>query len=272
MMRKIAVWATAATVATLGSSAMRAAPSVPSIFLGNLVGEGAFIQVVGLTYRYEREPWCTGTLIGKNLVLTAAHCVCDESPTDAFVGVDPEKGALGRSEFYPVEDVRSATPCGEDVRGRDFALVKLDRAVVAAQPLGFATDEAVDGARFATVVGYGATDSAGKIDDFKKRYAVVPMQSANCSGQDTANYGCIAGTELVAGKPKFADTCKGDSGGPLLIEEKAAAGVKGSLVVAGVTSRAVSSAANACGDGGVYSRMNARARAWISNARKSMKA
>src|SRR5689334_21924659 len=90
----------------------------PQIFLGSLVPEGMYLQTVGLTYGGQRQPLCTGALIGARLVLTAAHCLCRGAPTHVFVGNDPRVGSAGRSEFYPVERTKSAAPCNEDPAGR----------------------------------------------------------------------------------------------------------------------------------------------------------
>lgn len=270
-MRALAAWlALGAAVSGGLGLAFNSYRTQPQIYLGSIVPEGRFVQVVGLTYRNQREPWCTGALIGTNLVLTAAHCVCREPPSDVFVGNDPRKGVQGRSEYYPVERFKPAAACNEDFAGRDFALLKLDRVVPGVAPLAFLSDPAADALQGGTIVGYGATDINSSTDDYRKRYAVVPVLSVTCRGSVGQRYGCIEGTEFVGGKPNFPDTCKGDSGGPLLSVRTLPGTNQEEILLAGITSRAVRGSQHSCGEGGIYERMNQRARNWIASARAAI--
>jgi len=260
----------ATTILVIGTAPLRLVDI--EIVQGKLVPEGALVEVVGLTYGNAREPLCTGALVGSRVVLTAAHCICEVRPTHVFVGRDPALGLAGRAEYYPVAAVRSAGPCDGDLRGRDFALLKLDRPVPRARPFAFAADSLVDLARSGRIVGYGATDLDATQVDHRKREARVPIVSANCSQVEQAEVGCIADAELVAGKRQFPDTCKGDSGGPLLLSAggDAGASLPEARFIAGITSRPTADSTRACGEGGIYSRMNQRARSWIAQARAGM--
>ncbi len=64
-------------------------------------------------------------------------------------------------------------------------------------------------------------------------------------------------TEFVAGAPFLdKDSCNGDSGGPAYVYQR------GRWLLAGATSRATRSAVRPCGDGGIYTTVDAY-RDWI---------
>jgi secreted trypsin-like serine protease len=89
--------------------------------------------------------------------------------------------------------------------------------------------------------------------------------SPSCGGtvngeKDEDFYGCHLNKELIAGKPMLHfDTCKGDSGGPLYVQN-----AKGDWLLAGATSRGTDISSTMCGDGGTYVRVDAYA-AWIKS-------
>lgn len=81
-----------------------------------------------------RDPFCTGTLVAPNVVLTAAHCLFDERNNPGRVTVVPARNGLQRP-FGTVRAVRFNFARGyrgpqDDVTVRDYAVVYL------AQPIG----------------------------------------------------------------------------------------------------------------------------------------
>jgi secreted trypsin-like serine protease len=252
------------------------------------VAPGALAQVVGITYRSEATPRCTGTLIAANIVLTAAHCVCaidgngnvqDLRPTNVYVGDDPRRVRRGSRPYYQVVDRRIALRCNRDTSrtGVDIAVLKLNTPVRNVDPVDFAPDSLTDRATGFRIVGFGATNLAGTAIDYRKREARVPSLSNACAGttggrDDSAAYGCQPGEEIVAGRTDTPDTCFGDSGGPLLVSSDGDGGTASSnaLMIAGVTSRSVRPAASHCGAGGVYERLRPPVRVWIDAALRSL--
>ena len=191
---------------------------------------------------------CTGTLIGKNVVLTAGHCA--QFATRVFFGNDvTKKGTTVRVSK------RIKHPRYHKGRHNDLLVLILETTATVA-PRAIADADLIDHATHGRVVGFGATDVNGMFGYGIKRQVDVPMASPGCNGavngqDDHVAYGCDVGYEIVAGKPLLErDTCSGDSGGPFYVADG------GAWLVAGATSRATDSAASTCGDGGVYVRVD----------------
>ena len=90
----------------------------------------------------------------------------------------------------------------------------------------------------------------------RRHFVDVPLRTEACERVDEWRFGCRSEFELVLPRSSGADTCAGDSGGPVLEETS-----EGFRIMA-VTSRAVAGAHLRCGDGGVYTRTDAIA-PWI---------
>jgi secreted trypsin-like serine protease len=208
------------------------------------------------------ELWgCTGTLIAPNVVLTAGHC--ERLHTRIFVGLDPTK----KGRIFKVRTHIRHPKFDADLRN-DLMILILEKKVTGVTPRKLATKALVDEASIAKVVGFGSTrlDGTGRLGT--RLETDVPIVSVACRGsvggrKDSAVYGCHLSRELVAGKPLLLhDTCKGDSGGPLFVENAA-----GQWLLAGTTSRGTDLAKTMCGDGGLYVRVDAY-KQWISSVVK----
>lgn len=234
---------------------VRKAISGARIIGGTAVKAGEFPDCVAVGNA--REWGCTGTLVSPRAVLTAGHC--STCATRVFFGNDVDKPgrivAVRRRYRHPDYDAD---------RPNDLLVLVLAADVEGVAPRALAPTALVDRARDARVVGFGCTDADGVRGYGRKRQADVPIASASCRfprGDDSAEeYECEPGYELVAGRELLGrDTCSGDSGGPLLVAD-----ARGKWLLAGVTSRSVACSVDACGDGGVYTRVD-RYREWIAS-------
>ncbi len=258
---------TAAAVAILAGT--YAAALDIQIYKGTLAAPGQYLAVVGLTYRNSRTPRCTGALISQDMVLTAAHCVCDIRPSHVFLGQDPSDRSASAGSYFETGGFRAAYNCATSgsATGVDVAVVRIKGRISSTPSLALGAEAEVDPGDPLLIVGYGATDTAGQTLDYKKRFAVVPAQSPSCAkGKDVDAFGCQPDEEMVAGRLTTPDTCSGDSGGPLMVP---AAGGGAPRIIA-VTSRGVKGGA-ACGSGGIYERMQPDVVRWIGRAAASVR-
>lgn len=185
---------------------------------------------------------CSGTLIAPRLVLTAAHCARAGCSRQVLIGEDVSNPAARK---YFVTEVVVHPEYGSGPFN-DLALLILSEPVVGVAPREIAQGDAPERAKFVRLVGYGATDSNGKLGYGVRRTVDVPVATPD------AAYGADPATEFVAGAPfTNMDTCPGDSGGPAYVE------IDGEWLLAGVTSRATKGGVRICGDGGVYERAGA---------------
>jgi Trypsin len=184
---------------------------------------------------HQRGVMCTGALIRADVVITAAHC---RNASHALAGAYPAS-RLGRSKV-----ARFVT---HPSRGVDLGLAFLE-APLPGPIYPFARKDVLSGpGRF---VGYGCEDDRSCVAVGRRKYFNVTLQPQNstCSFERAPELGCAPTTEMVLPRAAGADTCRGDSGGPLLV-----ASAEGWLIQA-ITSRGLVHAERRCGEGGIYVR------------------
>lgn len=175
---------------------------------------------------------CSGTMIGCETFLTAAHCVCDSDGADC-TGPNPPDPAglfvyLQHAGFFTVTSI--ALRSDYDFPVADVAVLKLSSAMTGIRPTPLDTTGAGSGVSGA-IAGFGRTGGSNNDYGIKRSGEIV---TATCSDpvSDTTSI-CWSFTSPLGPPGTNSNTCNGDSGGPLFIDYGAGP------VLAGVTSGGV---------------------------------
>ncbi|CAG2115618.1 unnamed protein product [Medioppia subpectinata] len=229
----------------------------------------AFPWIAALGTQGEFLPFCGGTLISNQYVVSAAHCFRNRRPDQLVV-------RLGAHDFsvLPVErDARDFQISwvkmhprwqGVDTGDYDIALIKLTPNVVFSRSVmpiclpPWRTRPTYAG-ELATVAGWGRTRFNGYQSERLMQVEVQVWNNSACNQALAPKGYKVTPGMMCAGDPKGGkDSCNGDSGGPLMIQES----TDERWLLVGVVSWGVGCAQP--NTPGVYTRVNEYVE-WIRN-------
>jgi secreted trypsin-like serine protease len=231
---------------TLFAASAFAGPGEAPVIGGTNAPQGKWPDVAAVFFNSQGmdQQECTGTLIAKNVVITAGHCN-DPALDNVLLGTN----SLARPQAGEIVPVMKRFEYPLSQTSEDVTVLLLGRDAIE-EPRKIATGWAqIDIKNGAAVqfVGYGATDAAGNVYINDLQEVMSTITDFDC----TTSVGCNAASkpegELGAGGGGI-DTCPGDSGGPMYLLTS-----YGNFL-AGVTSRSYDNATTACGEGGIYER------------------
>lgn len=195
---------------------------------------------------------CSGVAVEDNAVLTAKHC-----GEVSVVGLGER--ASDSLRLIRVEE-RRAHPT------LDVALLRLEgNAEVALHSRRKRSDTTPPSSLRA--VGFGARDSRATAGFGAKSMLDLTAAGWGCDGTRPGTIGCVEEHEMVVFGGPGADTCRGDSGGPVFELVPASAGSPCGYRLVATVSRSVGGADVACGAGGIYQRVDTIDE-WISSTLK----
>ncbi|BFG06532.1 serine protease grass-like [Drosophila madeirensis] len=174
---------------------------------------------------------CGAPLITTRFVVTAAHCVIDVLPVAARLGehnitfeqdcriVNSEVRCQPPHVDVGIEKVIRHEGYSKYTQNNDIALIKLSREVLFTDhiapiclPLYAELQKSIQEMPVMRVTGWGRQHANGNDSDVPLEAGITRLPLASCSALQNRS---IAGNQICA-SASLRDSCKGDSGGPLL--------------------------------------------------------
>jgi|GEM_PF-635881 len=250
--------------------------ATPKIVSGVLVEENDPVYASAVSLDSSGKPFCSGFVMDKRTIVTAAHCVAGRPGQVTFtVSFGSKNRNQHKTVDVPAKQVmahpgwdrgdlnrKNIDPMPTDPKN-DVAVIVLSEDVPAwVKPLPIRENGEVAAGRDVLLAGFGQTlalPQDGGSFEFSGFLRKTQVKLATIN---------TAGKELIWEAPKEnirASSCHGDSGGPMYYIED-----DGALTVIGVTSRAYASNID-CREKGVYTDVRKFAD-WIRSTRDKLSA
>jgi MYXO-CTERM domain-containing protein len=236
-MRKIVPFVTAAVVLLAGCASRDASDDEhlgtghEAIIKGSTsTSDQDQVVLIALDYQGQTVPNCSGSLIARNLVMTARHCVgelnADETVVTnytnpgvlhVYTGADaPKKLAKGTA---PAANGKKIVSAAGTALYPDVAFIVLDAEIPTIPIAAIRLTGGVTVGESLTIVGFGLTEN--------NALPSTRMQRTNISVTDVYTVDTAASSGIDPGEFVFGEAaCSGDSGGPALdAKTKAVVGV-----------------------------------------------
>ncbi|EED93807.1 trypsin-like serine protease, partial [Thalassiosira pseudonana CCMP1335] len=183
---------------------------------GGMVRAGRFPYAVSL--QDDVGHFCGGSLIAKDVVLTAAHCSTNKY--SVVIGTNSIRSKTG-GDRVTVKDDDLHPNYNWRVTNNDFMLVFLARETTAdVTPVRLNTVGSVPDVNDAvTVMGWGdtiATDNFITLSEYLLDVEVNVVSNKECAS--IVSYTGLITESMICAKDYYQDSCQGDSGGPLVVK------------------------------------------------------
>ena len=186
----------------------------PFIVGGENAAKGEFPFIVSMQDS-SNSHFCGGSLIKKNWVLTAAHCVTEGSPDHIVIGLLDRTQPDSFTETFQIKQTIVHPSNNSSTMDFDFALIQLS-GDSKFDPVALNTEE-IRGATDLVTAGWG-TEQEGdySLPNLLQKVTVPFVDAATCA-KAYPGEGQMTNTMICAGLDQGGkDSCQGDSGGPLL--------------------------------------------------------
>ena len=203
---------------------------------------GAWPWIAALLYANDSNvfsaQFCSGVLIDKSWVLTAAHCVQGMSAQGIQVAVGAWDLTAFTGSRTPVKSIRIHPQFSSTSLYNDIALVELS-VPSSIQPIALFSGESVDNTppsllgKLVTVLGWGVADSTTSwyYPEILRQVSLPVVADSTCND---IYINPVLPSQFCSGYWEGKDACEGDSGGPAVVQ------VDGHWVHAGIVSAGVS--------------------------------
>jgi len=182
------------------------------------------------------RPYCGGSIINNEYIVTAAHCVLGSSASQVQILLNMWDWNNGPTRIVKrfVDRITIHPGYNSNTLNNDIALIHLRDAISftafpGIKPVCLPPSSADYAGKDATVTGWGTTSSGGSQPEIAREVTVPIRTQAECQAAygNSVNQNMICAGLTQGGK----DSCQGDSGGPLTVADS-----NGKHYLAGVVS------------------------------------
>ena len=235
-------WAQPALALDIKDPALAPVEETSKILGGVQAAPGAWPWIAALLYANDSNvfsaQFCSGVLIDKSWVLTAAHCVQGMSAQGIQVAVGAWDLTAFTGSRTPVRSIRIHPQFSSTSLYNDIALLELS-VPSSIQPITLFSGESVDNTpptllgKLVTVLGWGVADSTTSwyYPEILRQVSLPVVADSTCND---IYINPVLPSQFCAGYWEGKDACEGDSGGPAVVQ------VDGHWVHAGIVSAGVS--------------------------------
>ncbi|ELU12131.1 hypothetical protein CAPTEDRAFT_119007, partial [Capitella teleta] len=181
---------------------------------------------ISLRFRYHENfgHWCGGSIIARNWVVTAAHCVFGKGGRANFkVRVGDHSQMITEPSEITVDlaELQIHPEYNKTTFSNDLAVLRLNTKLQytrEVRPVCLAKSD-VKEMKMCLVTGWGETQGTAQNDNVLQEVRVPIIARETCN-QKTWYGGKVTNNMICAGYPEGRkDSCQGDSGGPLVCHE-----------------------------------------------------
>ena len=195
-----------------------------------IIGGGDAVQyelptIVSLKYSndiYARQFFCAGSLINKDWVVTAAHCLLDQGEIlekERFVLTISDYDLTETLDEYSASRIVIHPDYDNNTNENDIALIKLSKSSNV-PPILISSVSQNTKTKNATIWGWGSLDVTGNhYPDILQKAELDVLVNTECSLKLGSSF--IGSSMLCAGIENGGiDSCYGDSGGPIIVNDQ----------------------------------------------------
>ncbi len=171
----------------------------------------------------DKDHFCGASLIDEKWILTAAHCLSDESGDPLLVTTEYTAGMgsynINDTKDYAVKRFIVHPQYDAITTDNDIALIELKEKVSNIPTIAYDTNNTLSTGTRTSVAGWGnmSRDDGDAYPD-NLREAIVPIVDFDSCNSRTSYDGDLTENMICAGyMDGRKDGCQGDSGGPLII-------------------------------------------------------